>query len=117
VLASDIDPAAVRVARENVRLNRAAGFVTVITAAGLTAPPFRQRGRARLVFANILLGPLKRLAGPIAGAIGPGGYVILSGLLAAQASSALAPYRARGLRLVGRIVLEGWISLILFRGR
>ncbi|RAI38947.1 50S ribosomal protein L11 methyltransferase, partial [Rhodoplanes roseus] len=61
VLASDIDPAAVRVARENVRLNRAGGFVVVATAAGLTAPAFRQRGRARLVD----LGPLlqRRLDG------------------------------------------------------
>ncbi|NVO12643.1 MAG: 50S ribosomal protein L11 methyltransferase [Rhodoplanes sp.] len=117
VLASDIDPAAVAVARENVRLNRAAGFVSVVTAAGLTAPAFRQHGRARLVFANILLGPLKRLAGPVARATGPGGHVVLSGLLAGQANAALAPYRAQGLRLVGRITLEGWVSLTLFRGR
>lgn len=117
VLASDIDPAAVAVARENVRLNRAGGLVVVVTAAGLTAAPFRQQGGARLVLANILLAPLKRLAGPIARATGPGGHVVLSGLLAAQANAALAPYRAHGLRLLGRIVLEGWVSLILVRGR
>lgn len=116
VLASDIDPAAVRVARENVRLNRAGGFVAVATAAGLTAPASRGRGRARLVFANILLGPLKRLARPIAGAIGPGGVVVLSGLLAGQANAALAAYRAQGLRLVGRVTLEGWATLVLRRG-
>lgn len=116
VLASDIDPAAVRVARDNVRLNRAAGFVALAIGAGLTAPAFRARGKARLVFANILLGPLKRLARPIAGALGPGGVVILSGLLAAQANAALAAYRAQGLRLVGRLTLDGWATLVLRRG-
>ncbi|MFD2182206.1 50S ribosomal protein L11 methyltransferase [Rhodoplanes azumiensis] len=116
VLASDIDPAAVRVARDNVRLNRAGGFVTLAIGAGLTAPAFRERGKARLVFANILLGPLKRLARPIAGALGPGGVVILSGLLASQANAALAAYRAQGLRLVGRLTLDGWATLVLRRG-
>ncbi|MFL9823302.1 50S ribosomal protein L11 methyltransferase [Rhodoplanes sp. SY1] len=116
VLASDIDPAAVRVARDNVRLNRAGGFVALAIGAGLTAPAFRERGKARLVFANILLGPLKRLARPIAGALGPGGVVILSGLLASQANAALAAYRAQGLRLAGRLTLDGWATLVLRRG-
>jgi ribosomal protein L11 methyltransferase len=43
------------------------------------------------------------------------GQVVLSGLLAGQASAAVASYRARGLALARRIPLEGWVTLVLVR--
>jgi ribosomal protein L11 methylase PrmA len=113
VMASDIDPVAVRVARANVRLNRAAGLVEVMRANGLGVR--RLAGRYELVLANILLEPLQRLATPIARNLAPGGQVVLSGLLRGQAGAALAPYIARGLMLRQRIPLEGWMTLVLER--
>ena len=68
-----------------------------------------------MIFANILLDPLKALATPMARLVAPNGHVVLSGLLAAQASTALASYRARGLVLARRIPLEGWMTLVLVR--
>jgi len=65
VLASDIDPEAVRIARENARLNGVAPFLTCIQAAGLTDRRLRARAPFDLVFANILLAPLRRLARPM----------------------------------------------------
>ena len=112
VLASDNDPLAVRAARANARHNRVGARVEVVAADGCKAPPFR--GRAfDLVFANILLSPLKRLARPVARRVGRNGCVILSGLLAAQANTALAAYRAHGLVLDHRIPLQGWVTLVL----
>jgi ribosomal protein L11 methyltransferase len=73
----------------------------------------RARGPFDLVFANILLEPLKRMATPMARLLAPNGHVILSGLLAAQARTALAAYRARGLVLAHRIPLDGWVTLVL----
>ena len=61
VLATDIDAAAVRVARANARLNRVGPLVTLATAAGVTAPAIRAQAPFDLVFANILLEPLQRL--------------------------------------------------------
>src|SRR6185295_15083087 len=115
VLASDIDPRAVAVARENTRINRAAAGIEVIHAAGLGGAAFRSRAPYGLVFANILLEPLTHLATPIARLLAPGGHVVLSGLLTAQAGPALACYLARGLVLVRRIRLEGWATLVLSR--
>jgi len=115
VLASDIDPRAVVIARENTRINRAGASVEVIRAAGLRAATFRSRAPYGLVFANILLEPLTHLATPITRLLASGGYVVLSGLLTAQARPALACYRARGLVLVRRIRLEGWATLVLSR--
>jgi ribosomal protein L11 methyltransferase len=113
VLASDLDPAAVRIARGNSRRNNVGDQVMIIRADGLAGRRFDAYGPYSLVFANILLAPLKRLAGPIARRLAPGAHVILSGLLPAHANAALAIYRAHGLRLVQRIMLEGWVTLIL----
>jgi len=115
VLASDVDRRAVAIARDNARINRVGGAVEVIHAAGLRAAAFRGRGPYRLIFANILLAPLKGLATPIARLVAPNGRLVLSGLLTADADAALASYRARGLALVRRIRLEGWATLVLTR--
>ncbi len=113
VIASDIDPVAVKVARANVRLNRVAGLVELMRADGLGVR--RLAGRHDLILANILLEPLQRMATPIARNLAPGGRVVLSGLLRGQEVAALAPYIARGLILKERIPLEGWITLVLER--
>jgi ribosomal protein L11 methyltransferase len=115
VLASDLDRRAVAIARDNARINRVAGAVEVIHATGLRAAAFSARGPYRLIFANILLEPLRGLATPIARLVAPRGQVVLSGLLTADADAALACYRARGLALVRRIRLEGWTALVLMR--
>jgi ribosomal protein L11 methyltransferase len=114
VLASDIDPTSVRVARENARLNRATGL-TIVHARGLGDRRFRDGAPYGLVFANILLGPLKGLAKAIGAMVAPGGFVVLSGLLPEQANAALAAYRAHGLVLVRRIRLDVWATLVLRR--
>jgi ribosomal protein L11 methyltransferase len=116
VLASDIDRRAAGVARENVRRNRAP-TVTVIHAAGLGVRRLRDHGPFDLVLANILLGPLQRMATPMARLLAPDARVILSGLLTSQASAALAAYRQEGFALERRVVLEGWSTLVLRRPR
>jgi ribosomal protein L11 methyltransferase len=113
VLGSDIDPEAVGIARGNARLNGISPFVTCIRAKGLTGLRFRQAGPFDLVFANILLAPLKALAAPLRPLLATGAYVVLSGLLAEQENAALAAYRAHGLRLARRIPLGEWVTLVL----
>ena len=114
ILATDIDANAVRIARDNVRLNRAGGIVRVCYANGLAAPGVRRGAPFALAFANILLGPLQRMSSPLTRLIAPGGRIVLSGVLAPQANAALAAYR--DLTLERRIVLDGWTTLVLKRG-
>ncbi len=115
VLASDIDARAVAVAREHARVNGVAAKVEIVQAAGVATRHFHQRSPFALVFANILLDPLRALATPIRRLIASGGAVVLSGLLNAQAGPAVASYRARGFVLIRRIGLGGWTTLILAR--
>jgi ribosomal protein L11 methyltransferase len=116
VLASDIDARAVATARTNARLNRAGPLVEAVRATGLEHPRIRQRAPFDLVLANILLGPLQRLARPIGHILAPRARVILSGVLATQANAALAAYRRQGLTLERRIPLDEWVTLVLRRG-
>jgi ribosomal protein L11 methyltransferase len=113
VLASDIDPPSVHVARENARLNETGNFVQVIRATGFSAPEFSQRGPFDLVLANILANPLRQLATPMARHLAPGALVILSGLLTHQAGGVIAAYRARSLVPLKHLRIEGWSSLLL----
>jgi len=113
VLATDLDAEAVRVARANTGLNGVASLIEVAKADGVASQSVRARAPFDLVFANILLGPLQRLAAPLTKLTAPGARVILSGLLPSQANAALAAYRA--LALERRIELGGWTTLVLVR--
>jgi ribosomal protein L11 methyltransferase len=115
VLASDIDPRSVAIARGNARLNRAAHLVDVMRAAGVSTRTFRARSPYGLILANILLQPLRDMATSIAQLAAPNAHVVLSGLLVAQAPAALASYHARGLVLERRSTLGGWTTLVLRR--
>jgi ribosomal protein L11 methyltransferase len=115
VVASDIDRVAVEAARGNARLNRAASAITFGRAAGAKARAIAAGAPYDLIFANILLGPLTRLAVPLARLAAPGAHIVLSGLLPSHANAALAIYRAQGLALERRIPLEGWVTLVLRR--
>jgi ribosomal protein L11 methyltransferase len=113
VLASDIDPPSVQVARENARLNVSGHLVQAIRATGFSAPQFAAAGPFDLVLANILANPLRQLATPMARHLAPSALVILSGLLTHQAASVIAAYRARGLVPLRHLRIEGWSSLLL----
>jgi ribosomal protein L11 methyltransferase len=112
-LASDIDRRAIITARTNVRFNGAGHHVELVRAAGLAHRRFRERAPFDLILANILLSPLKQMARPIARMTTSRTRVVLSGLLPAQANAALAAYRPQGLVLERRILLDGWITLVL----
>src|ERR1700688_926757 len=112
VLASDIDPLSVRVARDNARLNGAGDLVETIRSSGFSAPEFAHRAPFDLVLANILANPLRQMATPMARHLAASALVILSGLLPHQAQGVTAAYRTRGLVLARHIQLEGWSSLL-----
>src|SRR5918997_1893274 len=110
------DPEAVRVARENAKLNGIAGHLRLYVAPGVRHALADRPGRFDLVFANILARPLMRLAPSIARVLAPGGTLVLSGLLARDVPGVLSAYAAHGWRLRRRRDIEGWAALTLTRG-
>jgi ribosomal protein L11 methyltransferase len=113
VLATDIEPWAVRVTRQNARLNGVGPLVRAALAPGWQGRPVRDGAPYDLVFANILARPLCAMAGSLSQHLAPGGRAILSGLLASQARLVLAAHRRQGLVLDG-LVREGrWTTLVV----
>jgi ribosomal protein L11 methyltransferase len=113
VLATDIEPWAVRVARENAALNGVAHLVTARLADGWRDPFVRGHGPYDLVFANILARPLCLMARDLALNLAPGGTAILAGLLANQARWVLSAHRAQGLRLERMLPQGPWTTIVV----
>lgn len=111
VLGVEIDPMATAVAAENVRRNRVGASCRMVTGNGYGSPWVQ--GEYRLIFANILAGPLVRLAPALACRLEPGGYAVLSGLLNMQANWVLNAHLTQGLALRRRITLGDWTTLII----
>jgi ribosomal protein L11 methyltransferase len=111
VLASDIDPVAVAVTRENARANGVVPLVRAMTADGLDNPLLKHGAPYDLIIANILAGPLTRLAPAITRALAPGGTLLLSGLLRNQEKLVTSFYPR--LRFLGRRRMGPWSALLL----
>jgi ribosomal protein L11 methyltransferase len=113
VLATDIEPWAVRVAAENAELNGVAHRVQARLADGWRDPLVRVNGPYDLVFANILARPLCLMARDLALNLAPGGTAILAGLLANQARWVLSAHRAQGLRLERMLPQGPWTTIVV----
>jgi ribosomal protein L11 methyltransferase len=116
-IATDIDPVAVDVSRENaainaVKLGHGAGELLLAVADGMDSPMLAARAPFDLIIANILAGPLIELAPDFAKALAPGGTVILAGLLDTQADAVVRAYEGLGLKLQERSTGE-WPVLLL----
>ena len=115
VFAIDIDPIAIEAARLNAKLNQVAPFMRFGVADHMEHPSIRASAPYDLILANILCGPLTKLAPGIARATAPKGIVVLSGLLHWQENLVLSFYRAQGLVLRRALRDGSWSALILER--
>ena len=112
VIASDIDPIAVRVAQENVCANGVQSLVRTVVATGTTNPQVHEDAPYDLIIANILARPLRQLAGDVAQCLAPGGVLILSGILKDQAARVAAVYASHHMPLQERLTYGEWVTLI-----
>jgi len=114
-LGVDIDPRAVEVSRENATLNSVAERYSAGT--GSVAEILRGEfclQQASLVFANILAPVLIRLFDEgLADLVSPGGFLILSGILADQEEEVLAAAQVHRMKLHARRQIDDWVALCL----
>lgn len=115
VLATDIDAVAVEVARENAHINGVGHLVETATATGFHHPVFAAGKPFDLIVANILAGPLMKLAPDMARHVAPNGSLVLSGILDRQRNAVLAAYVGQSFRHMRTLHREGWVTLWLKR--
>ncbi len=113
ILASDIDPVAVRVARQNFRINHCSGRIETVVSRGLEHHLFAQKGPFDLIIANILAGPLQRMSASLVQQLAGSGTLILSGLLPHQKPRIVAAYRSQRLKLIRSHIRDGWLTLVM----
>jgi ribosomal protein L11 methyltransferase len=115
IIASDMDPQSIKVAAFNVRRNGLSGRIRLVVATGLEHPEIRRRAPFDLLIANILAGPLVRLAPALARVTRPGAALVLSGILVPQARQVIATYCALGFALERHDRMAGWSTLTMKR--
>ncbi len=95
IVATDIDPAAVDVTRDNAAANGVAG-VELVVADGALSDAITAGAPYDLVIANILAGPLVSMAPELAAIADRGAAIVLAGLLETQRAAVVAAFEACG---------------------
>ena len=118
VVACDIDEKAVAVARTNASLNSLGAYIKTGAGNGYMALKngnLKKQAQKKfdLITANILARPLAGMAPDLTNALLPGGRAVLSGLIIRDEKMVLNAHRRHGLYLEKRIVIDGWLTLVL----
>jgi ribosomal protein L11 methyltransferase len=109
----DVEPVAVRSARENADRNGVGTVVHIEQGSVGAEEPFQ--GEYDLVVANIIARILIELASSLVKAVRPGGTLILGGIIDVKEAAVREKFNDVGLRLVRREEYEDWVSLVLRR--
>lgn len=116
IVASDIDDEAARVCERNAENNGVGRYIRATCATGYGSRLVRGGRPYDLILCNILARPLMAMAGNLNQHLVSGsGFAILSGLLERDGNRVLAAHRSYGLRLVRRITIRGWQTLLLHK--
>lgn len=111
VVATDVDPESLRMVPANAALDRSDTPVRVYDARGHA--PDAWGPRFDVVVANILGPVLAALAPRLAGALAPGGVLLLSGFTAAEAPALRAAFEALGLEVALQARDGEWVVVQL----
>ena len=115
VTACDNDSCAVEVAVGNLERNRVEQSVQLICCDGFSDDVFRSGGPFDLAVANIMSGPLMRLAPSFANNVKNGGRLVLSGLLENEGGQVAATFENVGFAVSGSRRKNDWLTLELIR--
>ncbi|MGD9639322.1 MAG: 50S ribosomal protein L11 methyltransferase [Alphaproteobacteria bacterium] len=112
--AVDNDSEAVRVTINSAKKNHLQHHIKSFVGDGYKKTPICYKNKKYdLIIANILAKPLSLMAKSLNSHLNRGGYAVLSGLLNRQENWVLSSHYMTGLKLVKRIRINGWSTLVI----
>lgn len=113
IIASDIDPIAIKVAIENFKLNKVEQYITPIVASGLANEDILIKAPYDVIVANILAKPLIELAIDIKNIVNEKTTIILSGILKTQINDVIKAYTKQNFIIKQLLNKDEWVALSL----
>lgn len=113
IIAADIDPESVDVTHSNTITNSVEQNITSLLSDGYNNPMIKSRAPYDLIFANILLNPLKAMSDNAYDALKSGGYYLISGFIDNQLDDVLSHHTAKGFKLIKVYEDENWRAALL----
>jgi ribosomal protein L11 methyltransferase len=109
----DNSSVAVESAQANAQINQLGDRIQVVLGVLDEAYAERQAGMYDLVLANIIARVIGGIAPQLAQVLAPGGLLIASGIIEERRHEAEQPLLEAGLKLVERVMIDDWISLVM----
>jgi ribosomal protein L11 methyltransferase len=104
----DVEPVAVRAARENAARNGVADRIRVAEGSVGPSQPFQDQ--YDVVVANIIARILTELAAPLTAAVKTGGTLILGGIIDSKEPGVLDAFQSTGMTFLRREQREDWVA-------
>ncbi len=118
-IATDIDDQAICVTMENAKKNGLNGLVRATCGVGYSSHVVSSNAPYDLILCNILANPLVQMAGNLSRHLGRNSnrqqFAILSGLIERDSNRVIASHRSWGLHLYKKIIINGWVVLVMTR--
>lgn len=111
----DNSSVAVESASANAAVNQLSERIQVVLGTLDDAEAERMAGQYDLVLANIIARVIGGIAPQLARVMAPGALLIASGIIEERRHEAEQPLLAAGLRLVERVMIDDWVTLIMAR--
>lgn len=113
IIAADIDPESVDVTHSNAITNDVEQNISALLSDGYNNPLIKQNAPYDLIFANILLNPLKAMCKEAYASLKTDGYYLISGFIENQKDEVIAHHLKNGFKLVKIYQDENWRAALL----
>ena len=112
VVAADISATAIEATRQTAATRGLADLITAVQSDGFHHPFIAARAPYDMILCNLLAEPLVAMAHDLVSHLADEGIAVLSGLLRWQSAAIEDIYGTLGLRLLQRLTVADWITLI-----
>lgn len=113
IIAADIDPESVDVTHSNTITNNVEQNIASLLSDGYNNKLIKNHAPYDLIFANILLNPLKEMCNEAYKALTDNGYYLISGFIENQTDEAINHHLSQGFKLIKLYKDENWRAALL----